>query len=490
MEKSDPGILPLTAGNEGPQGPEDACEGRAGTERKTGSQSTCRTQSRESVSQAADRIRQAIQRNGKERLTALLHHVTVETLRAAYFGLQKAAAAGVDGVKWEEYGEGLEERLLDLHRGVHTGGYRALPVRRVEIPKPDGRTRPLGIAALEDKVLQKGVVDCILTPIYEAEFLGFSYGFRPGRGAHDALDALAYGIEKRKVNWIADADIRGFFDAIDRGWMIRFLEHRIGDKRLIRLIAKWLNAGVMDDGTWTDTVSGTPQGAIVSPVLANAYLHYVLDLWFHRKWRPNAPEGEAISVRYADDFVVGFQYKRDAERFLRDLKERMNSFRLELHPDKTRLVEFGRFAAANRKQAGQGKPETFDFLGFTHYCKKSSKGYFGVGRKPVAKRMTRTLHRIGETLRKRRHHDPREVGRWLGRVLNGWLNYYAVPGSTRYLRNFVQRLRKLWLAAMRRRSQKDRTTWSRLASLVERYWPKVQLRHPQPTKRFAVKHSR
>ena len=490
MEKSDSGVLPMKAANKGTEVPAELLEGRTGTKGNPESQPTGRTQCRESVPQAEDRIRQAVKRNPKERLTALLHHVSLDGLHVAYLGLRKTAAAGVDGVTWEEYGVGLEERLLDLHRRVHVGSYRAPPVRRVEIPKPDGGTRPLGIAALEDKIVQKAVVDGILTPIYEAEFLGFSYGFRPGRGAHDALDALAFGIEKRKVNWIVDADIRGFFGALDRSWLVRFLEHRIGDKRVIRLITKWLNAGVMTDGKWSDTLTGTPQGAIVSPVLSNIYLHYVLDLWFQKKWRAHVPEGEAIIVRYADDFVVGFQHKREAERFLRDLKERLGRFGLGLHPNKTRLIELGRFAQADRKRRGAGKPETFDFLGFTHFCTKSSKGYFGLGRKPISARMTRTLRRIKETLRKRWHHDRREVGKWLGQVLDGWLNYYAVPGSTRYLRRFVQRLRKLWLAALRRRSQKDRTSWNRLAILERMWWPTVQLRHPQPAKRFAVKHPR
>ena len=490
MEKSDSAIRAGKPANKGGRPTAERAEQRAGTEENPGGRNTCRTQCRESVDQATERIRQAVKRNPKERLTALLHHVSLDALRVAYLGLRGEAAAGVDGMTWTDYAEGLEERLLDLHRRVQAGAYRAPAVRRVYIPKPDGGTRPLGIAALEDKIVQKAVVDGILTPIYEAEFLGFSYGFRPGRGAHDALDALAYGIEKRKVNWIADADVRQFFDRIDRGWMLQFLEHKIGDKRLIRLIGRWLNAGVMDDGTWTDTVTGTPQGAIVSPVLANAFLHYVLDLWFQKQWRPKIPEGEALIVRYADDFVVGLQHKRDAEQFLRDLKERLGRFGLELHPEKTRLVEFGRFAAANRKARGQGKPETFDFLGFTHYCKVSSKGYFGLGRKPNRKRMTRTLARIKETLRRRWHRSIAENGEWLGRVLDGWLNYYAVPGSTRFLRCFAQRLKRLWLRALQRRSQKDKNTWENIGALVKRYWPKVRIRHPYPTRRFAVRHPR
>ena len=327
LKKSDEAVRPARATNKGVQAPAELPEERASTKGNPERQSTRRTQGRGSVPQAAGRIREAAERNPKERLTALFHHITPDALRAAYFGLKKEAAAGVDGVTWATYGEGLDERLLDLHSRLHRGGaYRAPPVRRVEIPKPDGGRRPLGIAALEDKIVQKAVVDVILTPIHEVEFLGFSYGFRPGRGTHDALDALAFGITRRKVNWIADADLKAYFDTIPRDWLIRFLEHRIGDRRVIRLIRKWLNAGVMDDGTWADTGMGTSQGNIVSPCLANVFLYYVLDLWFHRKWRPNVPEGEAIIVRYADDIVVGFQYKRDAERYLRDVRERLDRF--------------------------------------------------------------------------------------------------------------------------------------------------------------------
>ena len=396
----------------------------------------------------------------------------------------------MDGMRWSKYGEGLEERLLDLHRRVQRGAYRAPPVRRVNIPKPDGGTRPLGVAALEDKIVQKAVVDVVLTPIYEAEFLGFSYGFRPGRGAHDALDALAYGIEKRKVSWIVDADVRAYFDTISRDWLIRFVEHRIGDRRLIRLLRKWLNAGVMEDGTWADTGQGTPQGSVGSPVLANIYMHYVLDLWIHRKWRRTVPEGEVIIVRYADDFVLGFQYKRDAERFVRDLRERMASFGLEVHPGKTRLVEFGRFAAANRKQRRQGRPETFDFLGFTHYCTTTRRGQFQLGRKPMSKRVSRTLKRIAGVLRWRWHDDIWVVGRWLGRVVNGWLNYYAVPGSGRFIRGFARSLLRLWHRALRRRSQRDRFAWKKIERMKELLWPPVTIRHPWPNRRFAVTHPR
>jgi len=323
--------------------------------------------------------------------------------------LRKDAATGVDGVTWEAYGKDLEERLLDLHDRVHSGAYRAPPSRRVYIPKEDGGQRPLGIAALEDKIVQKAVTDAILVPLYETEFLGFSYGFRPGRGTHHALDALTVGMEQRRVNWAIDVDIRAFFDRLSRQWLVRFLEHRIGDQRLLRLITKWLNAGIMDEGNWSDTGTGTPQGAIASPVLANVYLHYVLDLWFHRKWRPDKAVGDTIIVRYADDVVVGLQDRRNAGRLLRDLRERLAQFGLELHPHKTRLLEFGRHAKADRRARGQGKPESFDFLGMTHYCATTLRGGFRVGRQPARTRMTRTLRRIQEVLRTRWHDGEHEL---------------------------------------------------------------------------------
>ncbi len=441
--------------------------------------------------QAAGRIRKAVERNPKERRTALFHHITPEVLRSAWFGLKKEAAAGVDGVTWEAYGEGLDERWLDVHSRLHRGGaYRASPVRRVEIPKPDGGTRPLGMAALEDKIVQKAVVDGILTPIFEVEFLGFSYGFRPGRGAQDALDALAFGIKRRKVNWMVDADIRACFDTIPRDGLVKFLEHRMGDRRVLRLIHKWRNAGVRTGGSWSDTGVGSPQGAMVSPCVANGFLHYGLDLWFHKAWRPKVPGGQAIMVRDADDIVVGFQYKRDAEQYLRDVRERLERFGLGLHPDKTRRVEFGRFTTANRRKRGAGKPETFDFLGFRHFCAKTRAGHFRLGRKPIAKRVTRTLARIGVVLRKRWQYDLWEVGTWLGRVGQGGLNDYAVPGATRWLRTFRQRLQRLGMRAIRRRSQRHRFDWKRLERMTKILWPRATIRHPWPDPRLAVKHSR
>ena len=373
MEKSDSVIVAVKSANKGTPVPAEPVEPRTGPKGNPEGQSTGRTQDRESVSQAADRIRQFVQREPGVRLTTLLHHVTVDALRWAFFELKKDAAAGADGMTWGMYEEELEGRLADLHDRVHSGAYRATPSRRVNIPKPDGGTRPLGVAAIEDKIVQKAVAEIILTPICEAEFLGFSYGFRPGRGAHDALDALAVGLTRRKINWVVDCDIRKFFDTVSRDWLVRFLEHRIGDKRVIRLIIKWLSAGVMEDGEWRDDLRGTPQGSVISPILANVYLHYVLDLWFQKKWRSHGVSGDTIIVRYADDFVVGFQYERDAECFLNAVKERFGGFELELHPDKTRLIEFGRFAIQRRRERGLGRPETFGFLGFTHYCATTRK---------------------------------------------------------------------------------------------------------------------
>ena len=488
-QKSDSGVVPTKAANQGARVPAESLEGRAGIERNPGVGRTDRTQRREVVSQGAERIRQLVTRNPQEKLTALLHHVSEEALGEAYAGLRPEAAPGVDGMTWDAYGVGLDERLSDLHRRVHVGAYRATPSRRVMIPKPDGGERPLGIAALEDKIVQKAVVDGILTPIYEAEFLGFSYGFRPGRSAHDALDALAVGIERCKVNWILDADVARYFDTLDRDRLVDLLGRRIGDRRLLRLIRKWLNAGVLEEGLWADTGRGTPQGAVISPVLANVYLHYVLDAWV-RQWRQEQARGEVIIVRYADDFVLGFQHRGDAVRLREALEARLADNGLALHPEKTRLIEFGRFAAASRAGRGEGKPKTFDFLGFTHYCGKTRQGRFQLGRKPIAKRMSRKLKGLKRLLLRNRHADPKDTARWLGQVLNGWLNYYAVPGSYRFLARFRERLKRIWARTLRRRSQKGRIDWKKLDALCKELWPAVRIRHPWPNQRFAVRYTR
>jgi len=430
-------------------------------------------------------VREAAKRDKKMRFTALLHHVNVDLLRASYFELKRSAAPGVDGVTWQEYGDGLEERLADLHGRIHRGAYRAQPSKRAWIPKADGRQRPLGIAALEDKIVQQAV-KTVLEAIYEEDFLGFSYGFRPARSCHNALDALWVGIRRRKVSWVLDADIRGFFDHLSHEWMVRFLEHRIADRRILRLLRKWLQAGVSEDGQWSETTVGTPQGAVISPLLANVFLHYVLDLWV-QQWRSRHAHGDVIFVRYADDFVVGFQHRGDAECFRHELRERLAQFGLELHPDKTRLIEFGRFAAQRRAERGAGKPETFDFLGFTHGCGKTRQGAFTIKRVSVAKRMRAKLQTIKEQLKRAMHRPVAEVGRWLRSVVQGWFNYHAVPGNHHCLDQFRTQVARLWLHVLRRRSQKGRRwTWNRMNRLIDRWLPRPQTLHPFPDERLIV----
>jgi group II intron reverse transcriptase/maturase len=434
-------------------------------------------------------VREAAKRDKWMRFTALLHHITPELLQASYFELKRSAAPGVDGVTWQEYGQRLEERVIDLHGRVHRGAYRAQPSKRAWIPKADGRQRPLGIAALEDKIVQQAV-KTVLEQVYEEDFLGFSYGFRPGRSCHNALDALWVGITHRKVNWVLDADIRGFFDNIDHAWLLRFVEHRIADQRILRLIRKWLTAGVSDEGQWSKTTVGTPQGSVISPILANVFLHYVFDLWADQ-WRKRHARGSMIMVRYADDFVVGFQDRGDAERFLRELRKRFEQFGLQLHPDKTRLIEFGRYAAERREKRGQGRPETFDFLGFTHCCGTTRKGTFTIKRKSIAKRMRAKLHEIKMQLKRRMHGAVDEVGRWLRSVLQGWFNYHAVPGNFGCLDAFHTQVQRLWRRILRRRSQKGRTwTWKRIRRLTRRWLPNAQILHPYPDERLIVTNPR
>ena len=434
-------------------------------------------------------VREAAKRDKSMRFTALLHHVTPELLQASYFELKRSAAPGVDGVTWQEYGQRLEERVIDLHGRVHRGAYRAQPSKRAWIPKADGRQRPLGIAALEDKIVQQAV-KTVLEQVYEEDFLGFSYGFRPGRSCHNALDALWVGITHRKVNWVLDADIRGFFDDIDHAWLLRFVEHRIADRRILRLIRKWLTAGVSDEGQWSRTTVGTPQGSVISPLLANVFLHYVFDLWADQ-WRKRHARGSMIMVRYADDFVVGFQDRGDAERFLRELRKRFEQFGLQLHPDKTRLIEFGRYAAERREKRGQGRPETFDFLGFTHCCGTTRKGTFTIKRKSIAKRMRAKLHEIKVQLKRRMHGAVDEVGRWLRSVVQGWFNYHAVPGNFGCLDAFHTQVQRLWRRILRRRSQKGRTwTWERIRRLTRRWLPNAQILHPYPDERLIVTNPR
>jgi group II intron reverse transcriptase/maturase len=461
-------------------------EPRAGTEGKAGQQSTRRAQNRESV--ALDRIRQAARQRKKERFTALFHHISLDLLRMAFLDLKRNAAPGVDGLTWQDYEADLDRNLTDLHDRVHRGAYRALPSRRRYIPKADGRQRPLAIAALEDKIVQRATVT-VLNAIYEEDFLGFSYGFRPRRSQHDALDALVVGISSTKVNHILDADIAGFFDAVSQDWLVRFLNHRIGDPRLIRLIQKWLRAGILEDGVVTTSDRGTGQGSVASPLLANVYLHYVFDLWANR-WRQREATGDMIIVRYADDIVVGFEHEADARRFWEAMRERLQEFALSLHPDKTRLLEFGRFAAANRKRRGLGKPETFTFLGFTFICGRTRRGDFQIHRKTRRDRMQAKLTEIKEELRRRMHQSIPQQGRWLRQVVTGYYNYHAVPTNSRALEAFHYHVIDLWRRTLRRRSQKDGSTWERIAKIANDWLPKPRILHPWPQQRFAVRHPR
>jgi RNA-directed DNA polymerase len=462
-------------------------ERRVRAEGNAGQRSTCRTQGRVSVSQALERIRKVARERKKERFTALFHHISIELLEQAFFELEKDAAAGVDRLTWTDYEADLEHKLADLHDRVQRGAYRALPSRRVYIPKPDGRQRPLAVAALEDKIVQRAVVT-VLNAIYEEDFLGISYGFRPGRGSHDAMDALCVAIHSKKVSFILDADIRSFFDEIDQGWLIRFLEHRIGDRRIIRLIQKWLKAGVLEEGVIAVNDRGTGQGSVISPLLANVYLHYALDLWAVRRRRQLA--GDMVIVRYADDFIIGLEHEDEARRFLDEMRERLAKFALTLHPEKTRLIEFGRFAAERRKRHGLGRPETFNFLGFTFICGKTRSGKFQIKRRTRRDRMRAKLKMIQEEMWKRMHQPIPDQGKWLGTVVRGYFEYHAVPTNAHALGAFLHHVTDLWRRILRRRSQKDRITWARLTQLVDAWLPKPIILHPWPSERFAVTHPR
>jgi len=463
-------------------------EGRPQIEENTYQPNTDLTQSKDRVSQGLAGVRTAAREDKELRFTALLHHMTVDLLRVSFYALKRKAAPGVDGVTWHEYEIGLEERLVDLHSQVHRGSYRAQPSRRKYIEKSDGRQRPLGIAALEDKIVQAATVT-ILNQIYEEDFLGFSYGFRPGRSQHNALDALAFAIEHKKVNYVLDADIRGFFDNLDKSWLLQFVEHRVADPRILRLIQKWLKAGVMEEGIWSNPETGTPQGSVASPLLANIYLHYAFDLWVNA-WRQKWATGEVIVVRYADDIVLGFQSQTDADRCREHLSERLKKFGLELHPDKTRRIEFGRYAELSRNKRGEGKPETFGFLGFSHICGKTKNGKFALKRKTIAKRMVAKLKDIKLKLRQRMHDPVALTGEWLKSVVQGYFNYHAVPGNLSRLCVFRNRVIRLWRWALRRRGQRHRPNWARMSRLAESWLPVPRALHPYPDARFAAKHPR
>jgi RNA-directed DNA polymerase len=481
--KSDSPEVPVKFPNNAGQSAAEGTEGRGLAKGNLPQQNAPRTQRRPGAPSALERVRLAAAQDRKMRFTTLLHHIyDLNTLQAAYRALKREAAAGVDGETWRHYGERLEENLRSLAERVKRGAYRAKPVRRVYIPKADGRQRPLGVTALEDKIVQRATVE-VLNAIYETDFLGFSYGFRPGRSPHHALDALYAGLLTKQVNWVLDLDIRGFYDSIDHGWLVKFIEHRIADQRVVRLIQKWLNAGVLEDGKRIQVEEGTPQGGSASPLLSNVYLHYVFDLWV-RAWRQKQAHGDMIVVRFADDIVLGFQYKSDAERFWEELVQRLRKFRLELHPDKTRLMEFGCYAAANRQRRGHGKPATFAFLGFTHICGKTRSGRFTVLRQTIRQRLQAKLGEVKTELQRRMHQPIPEVGKWLGAVVRGHLQYYGVPMNMPALFLFRSRIGWLWQRVLSRRSQNGHVDWDRMRRLIDRWLPPLRTYHPYPLYRF------
>src|ERR1700676_4733350 len=486
--KSAPAVVAVKPTNKAGRPATEPVEPRAGTKGNAGQQNARRAQDRESASNALDRIRRVARERKKEKITSLFHHISVELLEEAFYELKKNAAPGADGLTWQEYETDLERNLEDLYARPRRGGDGALPSRRVYIPKPDGRERPIAVAPLEDKVVQRATA-AVLSAIYEEDFLGFSYGFRPGRGTHDAMDALMVGITSTKVNWILDADIRSFFDTVSQEWLIKFVEHRVGDRRIIRLIQKWLKAGVRQDGIVTVSDKGTGQGSVISPLLANLYLHFVFDLWAER-WRRREAAGNMIIVRYADDLIVGFEHETDARRFLDEMRKRLQEFALSLHSEKTRLIEFGRLAAANRKRRGLGKPETFTFLGFTFICNKTRRGKFQIKRKSRRDRMQAKLQAIKQELRRSMHQPIPQQGRWLQQVVTRYFNYHAVPTNRSTLTAFLFHVTNLWRRTLRQRSQKDWTTWERIKRLADDWLPQPRILHPWPESRFAVRHPR
>jgi RNA-directed DNA polymerase len=438
------------------------------------------TQGGERVSQGLHGVRERARKNKQERFTALLHHVTAALLRDSFYRLKRKAAPGVDGVTWKEYETGLEDRLSDLHGRVHRGAYRALASKRKWIPKANGKLRPLGIAALEDKIVQSAVVT-VLNQIYEEDFRGFSYGFRPGRGQHQALDALYVAIRGRKVNWILDMDLKGFFDNIGKDHLMEMVGRRIADPRVLRLIRKWLDAGIVEDGEWFETEKGTPQGAVISPLLANIYLHYVLDQWTDQ-WRRKA-QGDVIIVRYADDAVIGFQHPHEAQKFLKELREHLRQYGLELNEDKTRLIRFGRYARLNREERGEGKPEAFTFLGFRHICAENRLGRFEIRRITDGDRRRKKLQAIKQDLRRRMHEPVARTGEWLKSVLHGYYQYHAVPGNLTVLKRFRRQVARYWFHALGQRSQR-RPTWEKLGALFDQWLPAPRVVHEFPDARF------
>ena len=481
--KSDSNIVPKKPANKEFENSAEQVEGRTLTKGNTICTAAVRTQGRVAASTSLYGVRRKAHQDKKVRFDNLFHHITPDLLTVSFFELKRNAAPGVDEITWHMYKEDLANRIIYLHDRLHAGSYRASPVKRTYINKTDGRKRPLGITALEDKIVQQAVA-IILNQIYETDFMGFSYGFREKRSQHNALDALYMGISRCKINYILDADVSAFFDKINHDWLLKFIKHRVADKRILRLIRKWLKVGIVEDGKRIAQEVGTPQGSVISPVLANVYLHYAQDLWANQ-WRGRHAKGDVIIVRYADDTVVGFQYKNDAENFLKDLTSRMGKFGLDLHPDKTRLIEFGRFAESNRQRKGQGKPETFDFLGFTHSCSKTRRGAFTIRRKTIKKRFVRKLKEVKVELKERMHDNVKETGKWLNSVIRGFQNYYAVPGNMDLVKSFYDQTTKAWLHTLRRRSHKGQNfTWERFEKLIRWLIPRVRIVHPFPNQRF------
>lgn len=486
--KSDKPVVPAKGANKGSGQPRPAerLEERGLTKGNSGEQTRFWTQGQIDLNDALDRIRKAAKEDKEQRFTALWHHVyNIPRLRQAYNALKREASPGVDGETWGSYGQSLETNLKDLSGRLQRGAYRAQPVKRVYIPKVDGRQRPIGITTLEDKIVQRATVE-VLNAVYETDFLGISYGFRPGRSQHHALDAVTVAIEQRKISWVLDADIRGFFDTMDHDRVMEFVAHRIADRRVQRHIKKWLNAGVLEEGAIRAVDEGVPQGGSISPLLANVYLHYALDQWAHW-WRQHRARGDVIVVRYADDFIIGFQYKDDAERMHAELKERLKKFNLELSEEKTRLIAFGRFAETNRAERGEGKPGTFNFLGFVHICGRTREGKFCVLRKTMAKKVAAKLKELSVELRKRINQRISDVGQWLKSVLTGHYQYYGVPRNGRNLHAFRERVIERWRKILRRRSdKKDRITWERMVKLADRWLPNPRIVHPYPNQRLRV----
>ena len=484
--KSDAKIVPTKRANKGGPTPAESVEGNAAAKGNSGKQTTLRAQDRDGVQQALDRVRLRAKKDKGIKFTSLMHHIyALTTLRTAFYALKKDSAGGIDGVTWRDYEGSLEANLKDLSSRLASGAYRAKPVKRVFIPKSDGQQRPLGMPVFEDKIVQRATVE-VLNAIYETDFVGFSYGYRPGKSQHNALDSLYTGILTKKVNWVLDGDIRSFFDRLDHEWLMRFLEHRIADRRVLRLVRKWLKAGVVENGKWERSDDGTPQGGSASPLLANVFLHYVFDLWV-LAWRGDRAGGDVVVVRYADDFVVGFENKKDASRFREELTERLQSFGLELHPEKTRTIEFGQWAGRNRRRRGEGKPETFNFLGFTHICgRKYGNGMFTVNRITIRQRMTRKLHDLRSELRRRMHTPVKDQGKWLKAVIVGYDRYYGVPGNWGALLRFRRALGRLWYQSLRRRGNRNQLTWKQMYVQFIMWFPAIQIYHPYPLDRMGV----